>query len=422
MKNKIRVKVTELPGGIRVVTEKMSSVESVSLGAWFGVGTRNETVETNGVAHLLEHMVFKGTKHRTAQEIVGQIEFVGGHINAYTSREQTAYFARVLRNDIGIVVDVLADILQHSIFDKSELKRERNVILQEIGQAEDTPDDIIFDYFQETAFPDQAVGRPVLGRAVVVSEISRRTVIEFIKDNYSGNRMVFAAAGDIEHEDLVDQVAARFNSLSSTDAEMVDEPAEYSGGDFRQKKDLEQIHLVIGFPGLAYGHQEFYASQVLSMLLGGGMSSRLFQEVREKRGLAYAIHTFTTSFRDGGLIGIYAGTAEHKIQEMLPVISDELNNIGVSDLDREIYRSKVQLKSALLMGREATSNRCEQLASQLLTHGRVKPMEEILQKLDEVDSDLIKKVIKRTLNQPPTLAAIGPISKLEPYSVFQSRF
>ena len=415
------VNITRLENGIKVVTDRMSSVDSVSLGAWFSAGTRNEAAHVNGVAHLLEHMVFKGTDQRSAREIVEQIELVGGHLNAYTSREQTAYFGRVLKDDTNLAIEILADILQHSIFDKTELHHERSVVIQEIGQTLDTPDDVIFDYFQETAYPNQAMGRPVLGRAEIVSEISRENILEFIIGNYATERLVFSAAGNVDHGQVVDTVETHFKTLSEKKPSVI-ESADYIGGDFRQMKDLEQVHILIGFPGVAYTHADFYALQVLSMLLGGGMSSRLFQEVREKRGLAYSIQSFTTSHRDGGLMGIYAGTGEHQILEMVPVISDELNKIDCSDIEEEVYRSKIQLKSALLMSREATSNRCEQLAQQLLIHKRVRSIDEIIGNVEEVDIGSVKRVIKNMLREAPTLAAIGPVSKLETYAKFEKRF
>ena len=360
-----KVKVTNLDNGIRVVSDTMNSVESVSLGAWFGIGTRNESADVNGVAHLLEHMAFKGTNGRSAAAIAEEVEIVGGHLNAYTSREQTAYYAKLLKDDMSLGVDILSDILQNFIFAALELDRERNVVLQEIGQCADTPDDIIFDYFQSTAYPEQGLGRPVLGTGEIISKMSRDTVIKFINDNYGGEQMVFSAAGNICHDNLVDLVNNKFSSVSKKQIPEL-EPANYVGGDWRQHKKLEQVHLIIGFPGVTFYDPDFYAQQVLSMLLGGGMSSRLFQEVREKRGLVYSIYAFTSAYRDSGILGIYAGTGEKQIKELVPVVCDELLGIIESDLELEIERSKVQLRSGLLMSRETTSNRCEQMAQHIL--------------------------------------------------------
>lgn len=406
--------VTELTNGIRVVSDKMESVESVSMGAWFGIGTRNESVSVNGVAHVLEHMAFKGTKNRRASEIAEEIELVGGHLNAYTSREQTAYYAKLLKDDIGLGIDILADILQNSTFEEEELERERSVILQEIGQAADTPDDIIFDHFQATAYPGQALGRPVLGTADIVGKISRNTVIKFITDNYGGGQMVFSAAGNVDHEDLVDRVQLQFSSLPQKAVSKI-EPANYLGGDWRQYKDLEQVHLILGFPAATFYDPDFYAQQVLSMLLGGGMSSRLFQEVREKRGLVYSIYSFTSAYRDSGMLGIYAGTGEREIQELIPVVCEELLTIIDCDLDSEVQRSKTQLRSGLLMSRETNSNRCEQMAQHLLVHGQIMTVSEIIEKVDAVDTDSVRRVAKKIIATKPTLTALGPISNLESY-------
>jgi predicted Zn-dependent peptidase len=412
--------VTKLTNGIRVVSDKMDAVESVSMGAWFGIGTRNESASVNGVAHVLEHMVFKGTKKRHASEIAEEIEFAGGHLNAYTSREQTAYYAKLLKDDIGLGVDILADILQNSTFEEQELERERSVILQEIGQAADTPDDIIFDHFQATAYPDQALGRPVLGTADIVGEMSRDAVIKFITNNYGGGQMVFSAAGNVDHEDLVDRVQLQFSSLPKKAVSKI-EPANYLGGDWRQYKDLEQVHLILGFPAATFYDPDFYAQQVLSMLLGGGMSSRLFQEVREKRGLVYSIYSFTSAYRDSGMLGIYAGTGEREIQELIPVVCEELLTITYCDLESEVQRSKTQLRSGLLMSRETNTNRCEQMAQHLLVHGQIMTVSEIIEKVNAVDVDSVRRVAKKIIATKPTLTALGPISNLESYQKFCDR-
>ena len=277
------VRVTTLANGFRVATDRMDSVETTSLGVWAGVGTRNEPAEHNGVAHLLEHMAFKGTRRRSARDIVVEIEDVGGFLNAYTGREQTAYYAKVLAEDTPLVVDILADILQNSIFDAEELVRERAVVLQEIGQAEDTPDDIVFDHFQETAFPSQAMGRPVLGRAEIVRDLPRDVVAGYMASRYRAGQMVLAASGRIEHDALVEMAETLFSGLPAG-AVPPSEQARYQGGDGRFARDLEQVHLVLGFEGVTYTDADYYAAAVLSQLVGGGMSSRLFQEIREKRG------------------------------------------------------------------------------------------------------------------------------------------
>ncbi|MBV8650455.1 MAG: insulinase family protein, partial [Alphaproteobacteria bacterium] len=255
------VRLTTLPNGFRVVTDRMDAVETVSLGVWVDVGTRHEPASVNGVAHLLEHMAFKGTERRSALAIAEEIEAVGGHLNAYTSREHTAYYAKVLKEDVPLAVDILSDILQHSVFDPTELDRERAVVLQEIGQAIDTPDDIIFDFFQERAFPDQAMGRPVLGRPEIIETIGRDAVANYLRDNYSAPRMVLAAAGNVDHEALVEHARRAFSSLPQRSL-AVTERAVYAGGDFREQRDLEQVHVVLGFSGLGYTDPDHYAASV----------------------------------------------------------------------------------------------------------------------------------------------------------------
>ncbi|WP_420403189.1 M16 family metallopeptidase [Nisaea sp.] len=414
------VRITELSNGIRVVTDRMASVESVSLGAWLNVGTRHEVASENGVAHLLEHMVFKGTKRRTAPQIAEEIEAVGGHMNAYTAREQTAYYVKVLKDDVALGVDLLSDILTESTFDETELSRERHVILQEIGQAADTPDDIVFDYFQEVAYPDQAMGRPVLGRSEIVRDMSRDGVMSFIDGNYAGDILVFSAAGNVEHDKVVEEVERGFGSLAAQSGATT-EAAAYRGGEIRVEKDLEQLHLLLGFEGMGFHDGDFYAQQVLSMLFGGGMSSRLFQEIREKRGLVYSIYSFSAAYNDGGMFSIYAGTGEADVAELVPVVCDELKDVAENVSEQEVERARTQLRSGLLMSRESTSNRCEQLAQHMLVYGRPVPVEELVAKVDAVDTAAIRRTAKRLLASTPTLAALGPTAHLDSYDSIRAR-
>lgn len=411
---------TKLANGVQIISDPMSTVESVSLGAWFGVGARNEAPEVNGVAHFLEHMAFKGTKRRGPSDIAEEIEAVGGHLNAYTSREQTAYYAKVLKDDVGLAVDILGDILQNSTFEQEELARERTVILQEIGQAADTPDDVIFDLFQETAFPDQALGRPVLGRAEVVGEMSRDAIVDFVGSNYGGEQMIFSAAGNVDHDALVASVDAGFGGLGRKQPAAV-QASRYAGGEYREERDLEQVHLILGFPAVNFHDPDFHAQQVFSMLLGGGMSSRLFQEIREKRGLVYSIYSFTSAYQDNGLLGIYAGTGEEQVAELVPVVCEELMKITEADLEAEVTRSRTQLKSGLLMSRETTSSRCEQVAQHMLVYGRVMPVDEIVAKVDAVDAESVRRVARKLLKGKPTVAAIGPLSRLETHEALCGR-
>jgi predicted Zn-dependent peptidase len=406
--------VTTLPNGLRVVTDRMEGVETASIGVWVDVGTRNEPAEINGVAHLLEHMAFKGTERRSARAIAEEIETVGGHLNAYTSREHTAYYARILQADVPLAVDILSDILQHSVFDAEELQRERTVILQEIGQALDTPDDLIFDLFQEQAYPDQGLGRPVLGQAEIIRTIGRGAIADYMGTHYGAARMVLSAAGAVEHDRIVDLAAERFGALRNKPA-IAPEAARYIGGERRDDKDLEQVHLVLGFPSVGYADPDYYAASVLSTLVGGGMSSRLFQEIREKRGLVYTIYAFGAAYGDGGLFGIYAGTGEDEVTELMPALCDSLVETADSLTEAEILRTRAQLKASLLMGLESSSSRAEHFANHMLIYGRPLSSAEIVRQIEAVDSIAVARVARRIFQAPPTFAALGPIGNVESY-------
>ncbi len=414
------VQVSTLANGLRVVSETMERVETVSVGVWVGVGTRNEAPEVNGLAHFLEHMAFKGTERRSARDIAEEIEAVGGHLNAYTSRENTAFYAKVLKEDAALAVDVLADILQNSTFEEDELARERDVVLQEIGQSNDTPDDIIFDHFQTTAYPTQPIGRPVLGSAEIVRNLSRPMLFDYVAEKYQAPSMVLSAAGRIEHAALVELAEAHFAGLPAGNS-AAPAPASYQGGDYRESKELEQVHLVLGFPGLPYGDDDYYALGVYSTLLGGGMSSRLFQEVREKRGLVYSIYSFSSSYRDGGLFGIYAGTGETEVAELVPVVCGEVRAVAEAVSDEEVRRARAQMKAGLLMSLESTGSRAEQLAQQMLIFGRPIPADEIIAHVDAVDAEAVQRVGTGIAAGSVTCAALGPIGRLDPYDKVVAR-
>jgi len=414
--------VTLLDNGLRVVSARMPGLETAAVGVWVNAGARCETAATNGIAHLLEHMAFKGTERRDALAIAEEIEQVGGHVNAYTSRECTAYVARVLKEDVPLAVDILADILQHSVMPEDELEREREVVIQEIAQVHDTPDDLVFDLFQETAFPDQPLGRSILGTEETVASFSREMLIDHMTRHYGAGRMVVVAAGHVDHEALVGHVAAAF-------ADLVDRPADpvasatYAGGDRRHEQALEQVHLVLGLKGIAYDDPDFYAQQVLATALGGGMSSRLFQEVREKRGLAYSVFAFASSYTDTGLFGVYAGAGRRQVRELIPVICDEVAKIADTLTETELDRARAQLKASLLMSLESPSARCEQIGRQMLVFGRPIPPGEIIERIDAVDAPVLARAARRLIGGgPPTLTALGQIAEVEPYDRLSGRF
>jgi predicted Zn-dependent peptidase len=414
------VQTTTLANGLQVVSDSMENVETVSTGIWVDVGTRYETPDINGVSHFLEHMAFKGTERRTAREIVEEIEDVGGNLNAYTSRETTVYHAKVLKEDLPLAVDIISDIAQNPTFDVDELERERGVILQEINQSNDTPDDVVFDYFQETAYPNQALGRPVLGTTNLVSNMSRESLMNYMKTNYTGTRMVFSAAGNLEHDKFVKMAEEAFDGLKKgTEANI--EAAHYTGGDFRKERELEQTHILLGFDGVNYNDNDFYTASVLSTLLGGGMSSRLFQEIRENHGLVYSIYSFLSCYSDGGMFGIYAGSSGEESTKVIPLICEEMRKACDDITTREVERTRTQLKASILMSLESTMSRCEQLARQIAVFGRPLSISEVVEKIEAVDVEAVKKVAQRIVSSTPTVTALGPVSGLESYEETVSR-
>ena len=416
------VEVTVLENGLRVVTDSQAHLESACIGIWVDAGARNETPEMHGVAHLLEHMAFKGTKDRSARDIAEEIEAVGGHLNAYTSREHTAYYARVLKADVPLALDILADILQHSTFDEEELVRERAVVIQEIGQTNDTPDDVIFDRLQETAYPDQAVGRSILGTAAGIAEMPRATLANFMDIHYQAPRMVLAAAGAVQHQAILELAEDLFAELGTGEGTSV-APASYQGGDFREDRKLEQVHFAMALPGVTYDDPDFYAAQVMATVLGGGMSSRLFQEVREIRGLCYSVFAFASSFVDDGTFGIYSGTGEAEIAELVPVLCEEFLKLGEDADETEVARARAQLKAGMLMSLESSGSRAEQLGRQMLIYGRPLAIDELVARVDAVDAAAVRRITKRIAKAGrPAVAALGPIDGLASYDVIAAKF
>ena len=415
------VRVTELGNGMRVATDTMDTVETVSLGTWVETGSRDEAVDVCGISHLLEHMVFKGPERRNAREIAEEIEAVGGQLNAYTSRENTAYYAKVLKEDINLAVDLVSDIFMHATMDPAELEREKSVICQEIHQAHDTPDDVVFDLFQEVAYPDQAIGRPVLGTEDVINGFTRDDVQTYRQQGYTAPATVFCAAGRVDHTQLVDLVGEAFEALPST-PRVKRNQAHYHGGDSRIERDLEQVHIVLGLDGVGYKDDDFYAASVLSTVFGGGMSSRLFQEVREERGLAYSIYSFLSCYEDSGIFGIYAGTGSEHLGDLIPLLAEEAAKVSTTLGAEETQRARAQLKASILMARESTSARAEQLARHIMLFDRPLSVDEIVNNIDAVDDNAVRSVADRLFKGTPTVSAIGPISGLETHDTLVQRF
>lgn len=377
------VEVTRLPSGLTVVTDAMPHLESASLGVWVGAGSRDELADEHGISHLLEHMAFKGTKLRTARQIVEEIEAVGGDLNAATSLETTTYYARVLKADVPLALDVLSDILTNPAFDPEELSREQNVIIQEIGAAEDTPDDIVFDHLQRCVYPDQAIGRPVLGTRESVRSINANRLRQYLARNYCGSDMVIAASGSVTHQMIVDEAERLFGGFNGA-AGRTREPARFVGGTYIERQDLEQAHLALAMEGLPQRHPHLFSLQVFTNIIGGGMSSRLFQEVREIRGLCYSISSFHMAYSDTGFFGIYAGTDDNDAPELVQVVVDQLERSVSSITEEEVARAKAQMKASLLMALESSGARAEQIARQMMVYGRPLPLPEIVAKIEAV--------------------------------------
>ena len=406
------VQSTTLDNGMVVLTDDMPHLESASIGVWVKAGARSERKSEHGISHLLEHMAFKGTASRTALEIAETIENVGGDLNAATSIEHTGYFARVLKDDVVLAADILSDILQNSKFEDDELTREKQVIVQEIGAARDNPDDHVFDLFQQAAYPSQPIGRTILGTVDSVREFSPDMIRKYMNRNYVGDHMVIAAAGNVDHEGLVQVARDRFANLKSNGAP-APQRAEYHGGEERLLSDHEQAHIVLGFEGRAYNSDGFYAAQVLASVLGGGMSSRLFQEVREKRGLCYSVYSFHWAFEDSGVFGVAAATGEEEVAELVPVVLDELKRATETISDEEVVRVRNQIRAGLLMSLESPSARAGQLARQQVLWGRPIPMQETVERINRITAQRVRDVAEQIFSgAAPTLAGIGPVNSL----------
>jgi predicted Zn-dependent peptidase len=411
----LTVRSTTLDNGMTVLTDDMPHLESAALGIWVKAGSRSETEAEHGISHVLEHMAFKGTKSRSAFEIADAIESVGGDLNAATSVEHTGYFARVLKEDVALAGDILSDILQNSQFEPNELDREQQVIIQEIGAARDNPDDHVFDLFQQAAYPEQAIGRTILGTVESVNSFSPDNIRGYMERNYVGDHMVLCAAGNVDHDALVDIANNRFHGLKPNGAPPPAKAA-YVGGEKRLVSEHEQAHIVLGMEGRAYNSDGFYAVQILASILGGGMSSRLFQEVREKRGLCYSVYAFHWAFEDSGIFGVAASTGEEEVSDLVPVVLDELQKATETITEDEVIRVRNQIRAGLLMSLESPSSRAGQLARQQILWGRPIPLAETVERINRVTAERVKQVARQIFDSGNvSLAGIGPVAKLPDY-------
>lgn len=415
------VEVTRLASGLTVITDPMPHLASATVGVWVDAGSRSEAEAEHGISHLLEHMAFKGTNKRSAQQIAEEIEAVGGEINAATSVETTSYYARILADDLELAGDILADILIDSRFDAEELEREQHVIVQEIGAAADAPEDKVFDLFQEAAFQGQPIGRPILGTEATVRGFRPGDLHSYLDRHYGGPGMILTAAGKVEHADMLRLADAAFGAIKSK-AGPQQVVAGYRGGQMVEARDLQEVQVVLGFEGRPYGAPDYHATQLLAAVLGGGMSSRLFQEVREKRGLCYAVSAFHWGYVDTGLFGIHAATGEDDVAELIPVMLGEIERIAHDLSEAELNRAKAQFRAGLLMGLESPTGRASQNARQQLFFGRTFTTDEVMAKLNAVDTGDVRALAERLFTRSmPTLAAIGPHGKLPEVGAIAAR-
>jgi len=415
------IKVTTLDSGLRVITDSVPEMETVAVGVWADVGTRHEDLKHNGGAHMVEHMMFNGTPTRTSRQIAEAVEDVGGQINAYTSREITAYYIHLLKNDMPMAMDILSDILQRPTFPDNELEKERGVILQEIGMTNDTPDDVVFDYYQETAYPDQALGAPILGRENIIENMKKDTLYDYVHRFYTPEKLVVSAAGNIDHDMFVHTTQTMFSDLPKS-TKQIYTPAKYQGGDKRVEKDLEQSHVVMGFQGVNREDPDYYSAVILGTVLGGGMSSRLFQEIREKRGLVYSIYASHSAYHDDGQFEIYAGTGPENLDKLIPVTCEEIVKIMQNPIsEAELNRAKAQIKAGILMSRESMLSRANRQAKYLINFNRAPDVSRLIAQVDAVTVYTVQRIAQKIFAGKPTLAALGPIKSLEGYDKIRER-
>lgn len=412
MKRNATVETTQLDSGLRIATDKMQDIETVSVGVWVNTGSKNESIEDNGISHFLEHMAFKGTENRTVRELAETFDELGGKFNAFTSRERTVYYAKVLKEDIEKAVDILADILLNSTFDAEELEKERGVILQEIAMTLDDPDEAIDDFHQEAAFENQAIGRSILGSTKNVESITRDDLNRYIDKQYTTENIVVSFAGNINHNTSVNLVKKHFKNLKEG-TRNTHESAIYTGGEFDKYRKLEQVHTILGFKSCDYLSDDYFTAKIMSIVLGGGMSSRLFQEVREKRGLAYGIYSYNMSYADSGEFRVCSSSTPQNVNELLKVTCGELLKITQNVTNKELTRAKKQVKSALLMAQENSDNRSQKLGSDMLAFGKYRDPVDVVAKIEKITVQDIEKLANKTfLSNKMTFSRLGDTKKV----------
>lgn len=406
---------TILANGVRVVTEYVPGVRSVSVGCWFPVGSRDERAGEDGLAHLVEHMMFKGTERRSARDIAEIMDATGGQLNAFTTKEATSYYARVLDQHAPLALDLLADMLQNSIFSEEELAREKEVILEEIGMAQDTPEDLIHDLFDAHFFGDHPLAKPVLGTREAVLGHTRDDIVRFVETHYTPENMVVAAAGSVSHDELVRLVERMFRKPGGRGPfRRVGQPAAYVPRTATVAKDTEQVHICVGAPGVVRSDDRRFALDLLDIIVGGGMSSRLFQQLRENRGLVYATYSFSTSYTDAGVFGVYAATRPGRAHAVLEVVYDELAAVAAGNItDDEVDRAREQAKGSLMLALESTAARVGRLAGAELFNEPYLQPEELMARFDRVTTDDVRELAAELLAVPRlSVVQLGPAARL----------
>ncbi|WP_163510248.1 M16 family metallopeptidase [Fodinicola acaciae] len=409
------VRRTVLPGGLRVVTESMPTQRSVSFGIWVGIGSRDESTALAGSSHFLEHLLFKGTRRRSALDISAELEAVGGESNAFTGKEYTCYYARVLDDDLPLAIDVVCDMLTSSLITPEDVETERGVILEEIAMHDDDPGDVVHDVFSEAVFGAHPLGRPVIGTPQTITEMSRKQIHSFYKRRYTPDTMVIAAAGNLDHQHVVRLVRKAFEPLLDGDAAVREprgsKPAALESVPLRVvDKDTEQAHIVLGTVGIHRNDERRFALGVLNQALGGGMSSRLFQEVRERRGLAYSVYSYASQYADTGVFGVYAGCARGRVKDVLGIVSDELTEVAAKGLtDDEVRRAKGMLKGSTVLGLEDTGSRMSRIGKSELVYGDFLSVDGLLGRIDAVTPEQVRSIASEILDRPMSLGVIGPV-------------
>lgn len=405
------VQKTTLESGIPVITEEMPDVESSSIGIWVNTGSRYETRDVNGVSHFIEHLLFKGTEKRTALDISREIESVGGVLNAFTGREYTCFYAKILNKDLPKAIDLLSDIFINSKFDRAEMDKERLVVLQEIKMVEDTPDDLIHDIFAERFWQGHPLGWSILGPSKNIETMNRASVLKYFKDRYSAHNVFITAAGGLKHSKVARLLKPAFGKIkkSPAPAQLMTPVAE--PGVKLIKKDLEQVHMCLGVPAPPQSHPDRYKLYLMNTMLGGGMSSRLFQEIREKRGLAYSVYTYLNLCKDAGALICYAGTTKDKFAEVSGLVLKEFERLAKDMTPSELKNAKEQLKGGMLLGLETSDNRMMKLARDEIYFGRTVPVKELVKEIDKVTlSDMKKSASELLYPERITMTALGKIS------------